>query len=95
MAIDTERKRKSAAWVGQVFSPPTIVPDGSLVQGDRQTIGWGYYGILAAMAQNIGSADELAFTLFIKQILGPTFYVKKALNNNLYVTKQRSIDLER
>ena len=50
MALDSARKRKSAAWVGQVFSPPTIAPDGSIGQADRQTAGWGYYGILATSA---------------------------------------------
>jgi hypothetical protein len=49
MAIDSERKRKSAAWLGQVFSPPTVVPDGSLAQVDRQTIAWGYYGITSTV----------------------------------------------
>ena len=26
--------------------PVTVVPDSSFVAADRQTIGWGYYGIL-------------------------------------------------
>lgn len=52
MAIDSERDRKSAAWVGQTFSPPTIVPDGSLEREDRQTISWGYYGISAGEGES-------------------------------------------
>lgn len=48
MAIDSQRKRQSIASVGFVGLQPTITPDGSFSQGDRQTIGYSYYGILAA-----------------------------------------------
>lgn len=42
MAIDSERKRKSAAQMSVSHGPVTIVPDGSLGAADRQTVGWGY-----------------------------------------------------
>lgn len=48
MAIDSERKRKSAAMIGPPINAPVIVPDGTIAKEDRQTIGWGYYGITAA-----------------------------------------------
>ncbi len=47
MAIDTERKRKSVAGVGRKWHPGVVVSDGSFDQGDRQTIGRSYHGILA------------------------------------------------
>jgi hypothetical protein len=46
MAIDTQQDRQSAATVATVWNPPTIVPDGSFNQADRQQIGYCYSGIL-------------------------------------------------
>ena len=50
MAIDTERKRKSAATVATIWNAPSVVPDGTIAQADRQHIGWSYSGILAQAA---------------------------------------------
>jgi len=47
MAIDTERKRKSAAHVGEYANPVTVVPDGTIAVADRYAIGWSYAGIVA------------------------------------------------
>ncbi len=45
MAISTLRDRQSIVSINALFSGPSVVPDGSFAQGDRQTIGYGYYGI--------------------------------------------------
>jgi len=46
MAIDTAAKRASASSDGMPFST-LVIPDGTIDQGDRQTIGDRYGGILA------------------------------------------------
>lgn len=46
MAIDTAAKRASAIGVGQCWDC-FIIPDGSVDQGDRQTLSGLYGGILA------------------------------------------------
>lgn len=43
MAIDTRRKRASAAVIGLAFLAPSIVPDGSISASDRQAIAHSYY----------------------------------------------------
>lgn len=48
MAIDSERKRKSAATVAAVFLAVSVVPSGTIEQADRQHIAWSYSGIAAA-----------------------------------------------
>lgn len=45
--IDTQRKRRSAIAIGFMALAPSVFPDGSLDQGDRQAAGYGYQGILA------------------------------------------------
>jgi len=50
MAIDTARKRKSAATVGAVWNGPSVVPTGAIDQADRQHVAWSYSGILAGAA---------------------------------------------
>lgn len=55
MAIDSERKRKSAAWLLPTGAV-TIVPDGSLDSGDRQEAGWGYLGISASLPPSFQAA---------------------------------------
>lgn len=47
MAIDSEQKRKSAATVAMIWNGPSVVPDGTINQADRQHIGWSYSGIAA------------------------------------------------
>jgi len=47
VAIDNERKRRSLIAISLYSMGPSVVPDGTIVQGDRQTIGYGYYGIAA------------------------------------------------
>lgn len=60
MAIDSLRKRASVACLGLAFLGPSVVPDGTLAQADRQTIGYGYYGILAAAGINeIGGTSQI------------------------------------
>ena len=61
MAIDSERKRKSAAQMAVSHGPVTVVPDGSFSAADKQTIGWGYYGIL----EEDSAADASVFMMFI------------------------------
>lgn len=47
MAIDSEVKRKSAATVGAIWNGPSVVPNSTIDQADRQHIGWSYSGITA------------------------------------------------
>jgi len=49
MAIDSERKRRSALSAGQIFIPTSVLADGSIAQGDRQHAGWGYAGVSAEL----------------------------------------------
>ena len=64
MAIDSARKRKSAAQMAVSHGPVAVVPDSSFAAADRQTIGWGYYGIL--VGEEAPAADTLSvFMMFI------------------------------
>lgn len=47
MAIDSEVKRKSAATVAAVWNAPSVVPNSTIDNPDRQHIGWSYSGIVA------------------------------------------------
>lgn len=75
MAIDTAQKRASATGVGVPFVV-NLIPDGSLDQGDRQTISMSYRGILAitAITQIIGTitvqyAASLINTNYAKDVI--------------------------
>ena len=60
MAIDSLRKRASVASLGLAFLGPSVVPDGTLGQADRQTVAHSYYGILAGSAiVEIGGTAQL------------------------------------
>lgn len=61
MAIDTQRKRQSIAAISAYFIGPAIVPDSSFAQGDRQAIGYGYYGI------NVQSPTGISFPIFSEE----------------------------
>lgn len=50
MAIDSRIKRQAVISVARPWLPARIVPDGTISQFDRQTIGHGYGGILAGEA---------------------------------------------
>ena len=64
MAIDSARKRKSAAQMAVSHGPVTVVPDSSIAAADRQAIGWGYYGILVGTPP--AAPDTLSvFMMFI------------------------------
>lgn len=47
MAIDSAIKRASIAAIGAQFIGPSVIPDGTIAQADRQTIAYSYAGILA------------------------------------------------
>ena len=47
MAIDSAAKRASIVAIGLCAIGPSVIPDGSFDQADRQTVGYGYYGILS------------------------------------------------
>lgn len=62
MAIDTESKRRSAAGAKRLpwfrrFQP---LPDGTIGQGDRQSLAFVYSGITAAAAQAYPGLDYIA-----------------------------------
>jgi len=46
MAIDTQAKRMSVIGISLYATCPSVLPDGSFDQADRQTIGYGYSGNL-------------------------------------------------
>jgi len=50
MAIDSEIKRKSIAAIGAQYIGPSVVPDGTIGQPDRQVIAYSYSGIAAGGA---------------------------------------------
>jgi hypothetical protein len=50
MAIDTAQKRASSATISAIWNGPSVIPDSSFDQADRQHIAWSYSGILAAAA---------------------------------------------
>ncbi len=57
MAIDTAAKRASAACVG--FIPNLfIIPSGSITQGNRQTLGDIYSGILSGILNILPTFDD-------------------------------------
>jgi len=78
MAIDNRRKRASIAALGLAFLGPSVVPDGTLAQADRQAIAHSYYGIEAGGAiVQIGATCQLenyAATggITLERILGGT-----------------------
>lgn len=45
MAVDTRRKRFSILTLGNIIQPVSLTPDGTIDQGDRQHLLWGYSGI--------------------------------------------------
>ena len=47
MAIDSEVKRRSIAAIANPWNGPSVVPDGTIDNFDRQAIAWSYAGILA------------------------------------------------
>lgn len=62
MAIDTAAKRRSAVATRRLpwfrrFQP---APDGTISQGDRQSLAFVYSGILAEAAASTGEPDQLA-----------------------------------
>lgn len=60
MAIDTLRKRASIASLGLAFLGPSVIPDGSFAQADRQVIANSYYGIEASGAfVQVGATSQL------------------------------------
>jgi len=59
MAIDNEQKRKSVPSVMRFGRPRAIVPSGAFAQADRQQIGWGWAGILAAPVTPIVERGKL------------------------------------
>lgn len=57
MAVDSAAKRYSMIGLScEVIDPALIVPDGSMTQGDRQALIWGYSGI---------TWDELNITWYL------------------------------
>lgn len=58
MAIDTERKRRSAVAISLYALGPSVLADGGFDQGDRQTIGYGYSGNAAPGPVVGGSGDD-------------------------------------
>ena len=60
MSLTPLRSRASTVSLGLPFMGPSVVPDGSLAQGDRQAIGYGYYDILAGSAfVTIGGTSQI------------------------------------
>ena len=78
MAIDSRRKRASVAGLALAFLGPSVVPDGSFAQGDRQAIAHSYYGINAASGiVEIGGTSQLeAFAssggITLERVIGGT-----------------------
>ena len=55
MAVDTKAKRASIiALGGAFFLSPSVVPDGTISQFDRQVAGYGYGGITAGQVATAG-----------------------------------------
>lgn len=46
MAIDTQAKRMSITAISMYAMGPSVLPSGTFTQAQRQTTGYGYYGIL-------------------------------------------------
>jgi hypothetical protein len=96
MAIDSLRKRASVASLGLAFLGPSVVADGSFIQGDRQTIGHGYYGInVGAGAVELGGTSQLeAFTssggITLERVIGGTSQLE-AFTSTGGITLERTI----
>lgn len=65
MAIDTAQKRASALGVGVPFIV-SVIPDGTLDQGDRQTMAMAYSGILVALV-SLSVTQETSYDLYISE----------------------------
>lgn len=68
--INTEAKRKSVAGIKRVFRPRVIIPDGSIDQANRQTIGWSYSGILAEAPAGAGQPFYIRDNYTMPSFLG-------------------------
>ncbi len=64
MAIDNREKRQSAGSAGMVFMLPGVTPNTSKDGEWRQQAGWGYSGILVAVA--ILAIGEVTATFTVK-----------------------------
>ena len=99
MAIDSAAKRASSA--GFLTLEEHVIPDGTLDQGDRQTMAWSYGGILAAaLAAPIICAFELFSVLTDKinlhSVLKSTLDINSGMNDKLDLNKllNENIDLK-
>ena len=57
--IDTQKKRKSIAAIGQRHVGPAVFPNAVIDQADRQVVGYSYSGILAGGAGPAANALHL------------------------------------
>lgn len=59
MALDTQAKRMSVV-AASLYVAPSVLPDGSFNQGDRQAIGFGYSGIAVGAPPVVSPFDTQA-----------------------------------
>jgi len=96
MAIDSRRKRASAAVLGLAFLAPSVVPDGTLGSADRQAIAHSYYGIDAGGAVvEIGGTSQLeayssSGVITLERVIGGTSQIE-AYSSSGGITVERTL----
>ncbi len=86
MAIDTAAKRASVAGM--------IIPDGTLDQGDRQTIAGFYGGILATAAVAVDFVKITALTAveYVAQTLTAAGLIDQAVTAGEYIVQTVTVE---
>lgn len=78
--LDTRSKRASSVSVLLISVLSPVLPDGTVVQGDRQHTANHYSGIAAA------APDVTGPPYYLRGSLTPTIYVTGSLTPTLYIT---------
>ena len=84
MAIDTAAKRKSCIGLAVLFLRTGIIPTGSNLSNTERLHTNGLYAVVLTPSVEV-SPETITLNMFINQ----------SESLNLYVTRSRSIDLER
>ena len=66
MAVDTRQKRFSIITLGRTIQPVILTPDGTIGQSDRQSLIWGYSGILWDSPSVVSAIDIFNFNSYIE-----------------------------
>jgi len=88
MAIDTRQKRFSIITLGRTTQPIVLTPDGTIDQADRQSLLWGYSGILWDSPIVVDPVDIFLFNSYIEltRTFNSHIETEKSFNSNIEAT---------